>query len=117
MGDVKGSGVCGRGRVDGSCGTERPDGLQGRSENSGNSNDENPSKSFQRAARRAGNPGSQGNYHLETIVGHPCLKYRSAVQCGRTVWSVCSEQTNNISSIDTYASVYIFYVHLSMIYT
>lgn len=58
MGDVKGSGVSDRERVDDSSSTERPDGLQGRSENSGNSNDEEPSKSFQRAGRHAGNPGS-----------------------------------------------------------
>ena len=41
--------------------TERPDGLLGRSENSGNSNDEKLSKSFHRAGRHAGNPGSHHN--------------------------------------------------------
>lgn len=44
-----------------SCSADRPDGLPGRSENSGNSNDEQPSKSFQRADRRAGEPGSHCN--------------------------------------------------------
>lgn len=60
MGHVKGSGVSGRGGPT-SCSTERPDGSQGRSENSGNSNDEKPSKSFQSAGRHAGNSGSHHN--------------------------------------------------------
>lgn len=68
--------------------------CQGQSENSGNSNDEKPSESFRRAGRHAGNPGSCGNYHLEAIRGHPCLKDGSTGQCGLSVWSVCSEQTN-----------------------
>lgn len=62
-GDIKGSGVGGRGRVDYSCSAGSPDGLQGRRGDSGNSNDEKPSKSFQRVDRDAENPWSHHNYH------------------------------------------------------
>lgn len=61
VGDGEDSGV-GRVRADYSCSAERPDGLQGRSESSGNSSHRKPSKSFQRRGRHAGNPGSCGTY-------------------------------------------------------